>query len=102
MFKDLFQKMSQSIIDGDSDTARLYAKQAVEAGIAPLKTIKKGFVVGVIQGYEHICCSNAFLPELVMVGCAPVPRDWVQKIGTDGQSEDAINVATFAKQLVIV
>jgi methanogenic corrinoid protein MtbC1 len=36
----------------------------------------------------------------VMVGGAPVTRDWVQKIGADGYSEDAIGAVAVAKQLV--
>jgi corrinoid protein of di/trimethylamine methyltransferase len=36
----------------------------------------------------------------VMVGGAPVTRDWVQKIEADGYSEDAIGAVGLAKQLV--
>jgi methanogenic corrinoid protein MtbC1 len=36
----------------------------------------------------------------VMVGGAPVTRDWVQKIGADGYSEDAIGAVNVAKQLM--
>ena len=36
----------------------------------------------------------------VMVGGAPVTRDWVQKIEADGYSEDAIGAVSVAKQLV--
>jgi corrinoid protein of di/trimethylamine methyltransferase len=36
----------------------------------------------------------------VMVGGAPVTREWVQKIEADGYAEDAIGAVTVAKQLV--
>jgi corrinoid protein of di/trimethylamine methyltransferase len=36
----------------------------------------------------------------VMVGGAPVTRDWVQKIEADGYSEDAIGAVAVAKKLV--
>ncbi|MDP2994021.1 MAG: hypothetical protein Q8N46_02740, partial [Anaerolineales bacterium] len=36
----------------------------------------------------------------VMVGGAPVTRDWVQKIEADGYSEDAIGAVGLAKHLV--
>jgi len=36
----------------------------------------------------------------VMVGGAPVTYEWVQKIGADGYSEDAIGAVTVAKQLI--
>ena len=68
MTEDLFQKMAQSILDGDSDAAIGLAKQAIEAGVDPLEAISKGFVLGVNQVGESFACGQAFLPELVMAG----------------------------------
>jgi len=68
MSEEIFQKMAQSILDGDSDAAAALAKQSVEAGIDPLDAINKGFVVGVNTVGESFSCGNAFLPELVMAG----------------------------------
>jgi corrinoid protein of di/trimethylamine methyltransferase len=68
MSVELFQKMSQSILDGDSDAASELAKQAVAAGIDPLEAINQGFVIGVNQVGESFASGNAFLPELVMAG----------------------------------
>jgi corrinoid protein of di/trimethylamine methyltransferase len=68
MTEELFKKMSQSILDGDSDAAIDLAKQAIEAGIDPLDAITKGFVIGVNQVGESFSCGQAFLPELVMAG----------------------------------
>ncbi|RPI33378.1 MAG: cobalamin-binding protein, partial [Chloroflexota bacterium] len=36
----------------------------------------------------------------VMVGGAPVTRNWAKEIGADGYSEDAVGAVTVAKQLV--
>lgn len=68
MSYELFQKMTQSIIDGDSDAAVVLSNQAVTAGLDPLEAINKGFVVGVNRVGEQFSCGNAFLPELVMAG----------------------------------
>ena len=68
MENELFQKMAQSVLDGDSDTASALAKEAVDAGIDPLEAITKGFVTGVNQVGESFACGQAFLPELVMAG----------------------------------
>ncbi len=38
----------------------------------------------------------------VMVGGAPVSRDWAEQIGADGTSEDAISAVNVAKKLVSV
>jgi methanogenic corrinoid protein MtbC1 len=37
----------------------------------------------------------------IMVGGAPVTREWVSQIEADGYSEDAIGAVGVAKQLVI-
>lgn len=68
MSTDLFQKMSQSILDGEADVAAGLAKEAIAAGIDPLEAINQGFVVGVNQVGENFACGQAFLPELVMAG----------------------------------
>ena len=36
----------------------------------------------------------------IMVGGAPVTREWAEQIGADGTSEDAISAVTLAKKLV--
>lgn len=68
MSSDLFPKMAQSIIDGDSDVAIDLAKEAIAAGVDPLEAITNGYVVGVNQVGEAFACGDAFLPELVMAG----------------------------------
>jgi len=68
MTEELFKKMAQSVLDGDSDAAVTLAKQAVESDIDPLDAITKGYVVGVNQVGESFAKGDAFLPELVMAG----------------------------------
>jgi corrinoid protein of di/trimethylamine methyltransferase len=68
MTDELFQKMAQSILDGDTEIAVALAKQAIETGVDPLEAITNGFVLGVNQVGEDFACGQAFLPELVMAG----------------------------------
>lgn len=68
MSTELYQKMAQSIIDGDSDVAVELAQQAIAQGVDPLDAITQGFVAGVNQVGEAFGCGQAFLPELVMAG----------------------------------
>ena len=68
MENELFQKMAQSVLDGDSDVAVSLAMQAIAGGIDPLEAITKGFVTGVNKVGESFACGQAFLPELVMAG----------------------------------
>jgi len=68
MSDDLFQKMAQSIIEGDSDAAVALASESIRLGIDPLDAITKGFVVGVNTVGQAFGRGEAFLPELVMAG----------------------------------
>ena len=68
MNPELFDKMAQSIIDGDSEVAEALAREALAEGIDPLQAITKGFVVGVNHVGDAFACGIAFLPELVMAG----------------------------------
>ncbi len=68
MSEELFQKMAQSIVDGDADAAVALAKETITAGIPPLDAITKGFVTGVNIVGDAFGRGEAYLPELVMAG----------------------------------
>jgi corrinoid protein of di/trimethylamine methyltransferase len=68
MTEELFNKMAQSVLDGDTDAAVALAQQAIATGIDPLEAITNGFVKGVNQVGENFACGQAFLPEPVMAG----------------------------------
>jgi corrinoid protein of di/trimethylamine methyltransferase len=99
MTEELFHKMAQSILDGDSDAAVALAKQSIETGVDPLDAITKGFVVGVNQVGESFACGQAFLPELVMAGEAmkaavATLEPEMQKRGTKRQVYGKVVLAT--------
>jgi corrinoid protein of di/trimethylamine methyltransferase len=68
MHEELFKKMAQSIIDGDSDASVALAKESIATGVPPLQAITDGFMVGVNTVGEAFGRGEAFLPELVMAG----------------------------------
>ena len=68
MNEELYKKMAQSIIDGDSDAALALAKESISEQVNPLDAITKGFVVGVNTVGAAFGRGEAFLPELVMAG----------------------------------
>lgn len=99
MSEELFRKMAQSVLDGDTDAAAALAKQAVEAGVDPLAAISQGFVQGVNQIGESFACGQAFLPELVMAGEAmkaavAVLEPEMKRRGTERQVLGRIVLAT--------
>jgi len=68
MSEELFEAMTQSVIQGDEDAAADLARQALAKGIDPLVAINQGFVVGINQVGAQFSCGDMFLPELVAAG----------------------------------
>lgn len=68
MSQDLFKKMADSIIAGETEDAEALAKQAVAEGVDPLEAINQGFVQGVNFVGDQFAIGEMFLPELVMAG----------------------------------
>lgn len=68
MSEELYERMAQSIIEGEKEIAVELATKAIELNIHPLDAIAKGFVVGVNYIGDQFGKGEAFLPELVMAG----------------------------------
>jgi corrinoid protein of di/trimethylamine methyltransferase len=99
MSEELYKKMAQSIIDGDSDAAIALANEAITAGIHPLDAITKGFVVGVNVVGDAFGRGESFLPELVMAGEAMkaavrVLDPELRKLGTERRTLGRVVLAT--------
>jgi corrinoid protein of di/trimethylamine methyltransferase len=99
MTDEFFQKMAQSIIDGDSDAAVTLAKEYLAAGLDPLAAISDGFVAGVNTVGDAFGRGEAFLPELVMAGeamkAAVATLDpELKKRGTERQILGKVVIAT--------
>jgi len=99
MSEELFKKMAQSIIDGDSEAALLLAKDSIRDNINPLDAITKGFVVGVNTVGAAFGRGEAFLPELVMAGEAmkaavSVLDPELKKRGTERKMLGKVVIAT--------
>jgi corrinoid protein of di/trimethylamine methyltransferase len=97
--EELFQSMSQSIIDGDADVAAALARQSIDMGIDPLEAINQGFVKGVNFVGDQFSCGDMFLPELVMAGEAMktaigVLEPEMSKRGTERQVYGKVVLAT--------
>ena len=99
MSEELFEKMAQSIIDGDSEAALMLAKESIRDNINPLDAITKGFVVGVNTVGAAFGRGEAFLPELVMAGEAmkaavSVLDPELKKRGTERKMLGKVVIAT--------
>ncbi|MFN2125860.1 MAG: corrinoid protein [Candidatus Promineifilaceae bacterium] len=73
--------------------------QGVIIGISSLLTTTMVRQRDVIEALEDMGLRDSIK---VMVGGAPVTRDWVEEIGADGFSEDATGAVAVAKELLKV
>jgi methanogenic corrinoid protein MtbC1 len=68
MLEELYKKMAQSVIEGDTDAAAALAQQALNQGVDPLEAINKGFTVGMDVVGELYSSGEYFLPDLILGG----------------------------------
>jgi corrinoid protein of di/trimethylamine methyltransferase len=85
----------------DVPTAKIIAKaKEVDADIVGLSALLTTTMVKQKEVIEELDKQGLRKKIKVMVGGAPVTRDWVRKIEADGYSEDAIGAVGVAKHLV--
>jgi corrinoid protein of di/trimethylamine methyltransferase len=65
MSEELFAKLSQAVIDGESEEAEALVGQALEQGADPLECINEGLMKGIKQVGELFSDGRYFLPELI-------------------------------------
>lgn len=66
MSEEIYTKLSQAVIDGESEDAVALAKQALELGLDPLTCINEGLTKGIQRVGELFASGEYFLPELIM------------------------------------
>jgi corrinoid protein of di/trimethylamine methyltransferase len=76
---------------------RARAENADIIGVSALLTTTMVRQRDVIEALEDMGLRSTIK---VMVGGAPVTRDWVEEIGADGFSEDAVGAVAVAKELL--
>ncbi len=82
-------------------TARVVEKaREVDADIVALSALLTTTMVKQQEVIEALSSAGMRPRVRVMVGGAPVTRDWVQRIGADGTSEDAFGAVQVAKALL--
>lgn len=66
MPKKIYQKLSQAVIDGETEDAESLAKKALEQGLDPLACITEGLTVGIQEVGKLFASGEYFLPELII------------------------------------
>lgn len=65
---ELYQAMSQSVIDGEFEQAEELAHQALSLSLDPLEVIDRGYTAGMNVLGDLFAQGDVFLPHLVMGG----------------------------------
>jgi corrinoid protein of di/trimethylamine methyltransferase len=85
----------------DVSSAKILAKvKEVDADLVGLSALLTTTMVKQREVIDVLDKEGLRRKVKVMVGGAPVTREWVQKIEADGYSEDAIGAVSVAKKLV--
>ena len=66
MSEELFNKLTQALIDGEPEDAEDLAKQALDQGVDPLACINQGLMPGIQKVGELFSKGDYFLPELII------------------------------------
>jgi corrinoid protein of di/trimethylamine methyltransferase len=62
----LFEKLAKAVMDGDISTVEITSKEAVKAGIDPIRVIKEGLSEGIMKVGADFANGTVFLPELLI------------------------------------
>ncbi|MDH5565491.1 MAG: corrinoid protein [Myxococcales bacterium] len=66
MSEELFEKLTQAVVDGEPEDAEALVEQALEQGIDPLACINQGLMKGIEKVGELFSDGRYFLPELIL------------------------------------
>lgn len=64
--EEILNGLAESVISGDEEKAKDFAKKALQAGIDPLKAINEGLMKGMSQVGDDFSKLKIYLPEVMM------------------------------------
>jgi methanogenic corrinoid protein MtbC1 len=66
MSQEMYDKLAEAVITGETAEAIVLAKAALEKGLDPLKCITEGLTKGIQRAGELFAAGEYFLPELII------------------------------------
>jgi len=66
MSQEMFDKLAEAVIEGETDDAEALAKKALEMSLDPLQCITEGLTKGIQKVGELFASGEYFLPELII------------------------------------
>jgi len=70
MAEDIFQKLHESVMDGDPQLAEKMAKRALAESVDPIRAIEEGLLKAIRKVGDDFGKGILFLPELIQAGDA--------------------------------
>ena len=70
MSQEIFDKLAQTVIEGEPEDAEEVARQALDQGMDPLDCINQGLSPGIDRVGELFATGEYFLPDLILGGDA--------------------------------
>ena len=68
MSQEIYDQLSQAVIDGEPEDAAELAQQALDQGLDPLACINEGLTKGIVRVGELFAEGEYFLPDLIIGG----------------------------------
>jgi len=65
MGDEIFEQLTQAVIDGEEEVAKDLTQQALDQGLPPGRILNEGLVKGIEEVGRKFGCGEFFLPELV-------------------------------------
>jgi len=66
MSQEMFDKLAEAVVEGETNDAEALAKEVLEKGLDPLRCITEGLTKGIQKVGELFASGEYFLPELII------------------------------------
>jgi corrinoid protein of di/trimethylamine methyltransferase len=91
MSQEIFDRLAQTVIDGEPEDAEEVAQQALDQGLDPLECINRGLSPGIDRVGELFATGEYFLPDLIIGGDAmKAALDVLEPALAGGQSRETL------------
>lgn len=92
--QEILENLSMSIIEGDEDKAKQYAKEVLISKMDPLKAVEQGLSKGMITLGERFKRGEVFLPDLLIAADAFNIAIGVLKPAMEAQKKQVAKLGT--------
>ena len=93
--REILSNLAAAVIEGDSDKARKYAREALSSKIGPLRAVEEGLSKGMAVVGEDFENGEVFLPELLMAADSFAAAMEILKPEIEAQKKERTKTGTI-------